>query len=291
MKPDALRGSGIAAPPGYNCVHMNARPSRRWRPTPLISAALILHPGALAAALSWPQSWPWGLGAVVISHLALTAAGLWPRSRLLGPNLTRLPASSIARGEIALTIDDGPEPAVTPAVLDLLDRHGARASFFCIGERAAAYPDLIAEIVRRGHAVENHSHHHRHHFSLFGPQRIRRDLAEAQAKIGALAGSPPHFFRAPAGLRNPFLEPVLAGLGLQLASWTRRGFDTRESRPEKVLARLTRNLAAGDILLLHDGHCARTTEKRRVILEVLPPLLDAIRAAGLRPVTLRQALQ
>jgi peptidoglycan/xylan/chitin deacetylase (PgdA/CDA1 family) len=277
---------------GYNCAHMNTpHRSRPWRPTPLISVALILHPGALAAWLIWPQSWPWGLAAVVFSHLALTAAGLWPRSRLLGPNITRLPQAAIGRGEIALTIDDGPEPSVTPAVLDLLERHGARASFFCIGERAAAYPDLIAEIVRRGHTVENHSHYHRHHFSLFGPKRIRHDLNKAQAQLTALAGSRPQFFRAPAGLRNPFLEPVLAALGLQLASWTRRGFDTRETRPDMVLARLTRDLAAGDILLLHDGHCARTPERRVVILEVLPPLLDTIRAAKLHPVTLRQALQ
>lgn len=265
--------------------------ARPWQPTPLIVAAWFIHPGALAAWLVWPHSWPWGLTAVIASHLALTAAGLWPRSRLLGPNLTRLPPAAAARMEVALTIDDGPEPAVTPAVLDVLDRYQARASFFCIGERAAAHPALIAEIVRRGHTVENHSHGHRHHFSLFGPARIRRDLAQAQTVLGELAGSTPLFFRAPAGLRNPFLEPVLAHLGLHLASWTRRGFDTRTGNPEQVLARLTRGLAAGDILLLHDGHAACSPSGRPVILEVLPPLLDTLRAAGLHPVTLRHALQ
>lgn len=264
---------------------------RPWRPSPLIAAASVIHPGALAAWLVWPQSWPWGLAAILTSHVVLTAAGLWPRSRLLGPNLTRLPSAATTRREVALTIDDGPEPAVTPAVLDLLDRYHARASFFCIGERAAAHPALVAEIVRRGHTVENHSHRHRHHFSLFGPTRIRRDLEQAQTVLGALAGSTPHFFRAPAGLRNPFLEPELARLGLHLASWTRRGFDTREGNPDKVLARLTGKLAAGDILLLHDGHAARSQDGRPVILDVLPALLDALRAAGLQPVTLRQALQ
>lgn len=265
--------------------------ARRWQPTPLIVAAWVIHPGALAAWLVWPQSWPWALAAVIASHLALTAAGLWPRSRLLGPNITRLPPAAAARGEVALTIDDGPEPAVTMAVLDVLDRYQARASFFCIGERAAAHPALIAEIVRRGHSVENHSHGHRHHFSLFGPARIRADVEQAQAVLGALTGSTPRFFRAPAGLRNPFLEPVLARLGLRLASWTRRGYDTRDGDPERVLARLTRDLAAGDILLLHDGHCARSARGRAVILEVLPALLDALRAAGLHPVTLSQALR
>ncbi|MBC9073256.1 polysaccharide deacetylase family protein [Thauera sp. CAU 1555] len=265
--------------------------ARRWRPSPLIQTTLGIHLGALGVLFAWPQQWAGALAAVVASHLALTAAGLWPRSGLLGPNITRLPAAAAARGEIALTIDDGPDPAVTPQVLDMLDAAGARASFFCIGARAAAHPELVAEIVRRGHTVENHSHHHRHHFSLFGPRRIAADVAEAQSTLGRLAGSTPRYFRPPAGLRNPFLEPVLARNGLHLAAWTRRGFDTREGDPARVLARLTRDLAAGDILLLHDGHAALTPAGRPVILDVLPTLLERIAAAGLRPVTLRQALQ
>jgi len=266
-------------------------PGRIWRPSLLIVLAWVIHPAALAAWLIWPESWPWGLAAVLASHFALTAAGLWPRSSLLGPNITRLPDTSSARKEIALTIDDGPEPTVTPAVLDLLDTAGAKATFFCIGTRAAAHPELVAEIVRRGHAVENHSHGHRHHFSLFGPRRIATDLEAAQQVLAELSGQVPHFFRAPAGLRNPFLEPVLARLGLRLASWTRRGFDTRCGNPNTVLERLCRELAAGDILLLHDGHAAHSASGHAVILDVLPPLLDRIHAAGLKTVTLKQAFQ
>jgi peptidoglycan/xylan/chitin deacetylase (PgdA/CDA1 family) len=91
-------------------------------------------------------------------------------------------------------------------------------------------------------------------------------------------------------LRNPFLAPVLHRLGLSLVSWTRRGFDTREGNPATVLARLVRGLKAGDILLLHDGHAARTEGGRAVVLEVLPPLLARIRSDGLRAVTLPEAL-
>lgn len=105
-----------------------------------------------------------------------------------------------------------------------------------------------------------------------------------------MTGQRPTCFRAPAGLRNPFLAPVLHRLGLSLVSWTRRGFDTRESDPATVLARLTHGLRAGDILLLHDGHAARTTAGRAVLLEVLPPLLSRLRAEGLRTVTLPEAL-
>ncbi|NMG66601.1 polysaccharide deacetylase family protein [Azoarcus indigens] len=271
---------------------ISAAPSpRRWRPSPLLHAACAAHVGAAAALAFAPQAWPAALGAVVLSHAALTAAGLWPRSRLLGPNWSRLPEGAIRRGEIAITIDDGPDPEVTPPVLDLLDAAGARATFFCIGEQAVAHPRLVKEIVRRGHAVENHSQHHRHHFSLFGPRRLESDILAAQMLFRTLTGHTPCFFRAPAGLRNPFLEPILARQGLLLASWTRRGFDTRESRADVVLQRLTQNLAAGDILLLHDGHAARTAAGRPVIVEVLPVLLQRIAAAGLKPVTLRSTLQ
>jgi peptidoglycan/xylan/chitin deacetylase (PgdA/CDA1 family) len=261
----------------------------RWRMPPVIRASLWLHAAALLGVLLWPAGWAWALGLVVLDHLVLTALGLWPRSTWLGQNMLRLPAAAAARGEVALTLDDGPDPEVTPAVLDLLDRYGARASFFCVGQRAAAHPQLVAEIVRRGHAVENHSQRHCYCFSMLGPKRMRREIEAAQAALQAAAGRAPQFFRAPAGLRNPFLAPVLAGLGLQLASWTRRGFDTVSDDPERVTARLVDGLAAGDILLLHDGNAAHTAAGRPVVLEVLPRLLEACAAQGLRPVRLDEA--
>jgi len=260
----------------------------RWIPTPLTKASAVVHLGA-AAALAVPGAWPWALGAVAANHLLLVGCGLAPRSTLLGPNWTRLPESAAARGCVAVTIDDGPDPNVTPRVLAQLDEYDARATFFCIGERVARHPELAREIARRGHSVENHSERHRYDFSLLGPRAIADEIAKAQDTIGNVVGTRPLFFRAPAGLRNPFLQPVLARLQLQLASWSRRGFDTVERDSGKVLAKLQRNLHAGDILLLHDGHSATTRAETPVILEVLPRLLATLRAARLRPVTLRSA--
>ena len=264
-------------------------PTRPWPWPPLFKASAAVHAGAAALALA-PGGWPWAAGALVANHAVLTAAGLWPRSAWLGPNVTRLPAASAARGEVAITIDDGPDPAVTPAVLDLLDAAGARATFFCIAARAAEHPTLVRDIVRRGHAVQNHSHAHRHHFSLLGPKGFAAEIGRAQQVLADLTGRAPHAFRAPAGLRNPLLDPVLHRLGLHLVSWTRRGFDTREGDPARVLQRLTQGLAAGDILLLHDGHARRAASGRAVVLEVLPALLQRCRSAGLTPVTLNDAL-
>ncbi len=260
-----------------------------WPWPPLVKASAALHAGAAGLALL-PGGWPWALGAVVADHALITAGGLWPRSRALGPNITRLPLADPARPEVAITLDDGPDPEVTPAVLDQLDAAGARASFFCIAEQARRHPALLREIVRRGHSVQNHSDRHRHGFSLLGPRGIAQEVGRAQALLADLSGRAPHGFRAPAGLRNPFLDPVLHRLGLHLVSWTRRGFDTREADPQRVLQRLTQGLGGGDILLLHDGHARRTAGGRPVVLEVLPALLQCCRDAGLRPVTLDDAL-
>jgi peptidoglycan-N-acetylglucosamine deacetylase len=269
---------------------MAARASSRWSPTPLLKASAALHVGAAALALARPSLWPWALGAVIVNHVHLTATGLWPRSTLLGPNLTRLPRAAARRGEVALSIDDGPDPEVTPQVLDLLDEYRVKATFFCVGRRVEGCAELAREIVLRGHAVENHSYRHLNYFSLLGPRGLADEIERAQEAIGTVTGRRPIFFRAPAGLRSPLLDPILTRLNLMLASWTRRGFDSVNRDPESVYARLTSGLAAGDILLLHDGHAARTHSGTPVILEVLPRLLTGIAQLGLIPVRLNAAL-
>jgi peptidoglycan/xylan/chitin deacetylase (PgdA/CDA1 family) len=252
-------------------------------------ASLACHVGAGVAAIAAPSAWPWALAAVAANHVALTAGGLWPRSRWLGSNWTRLPDGAIARGEIALTIDDGPDREVTPALLDVLDAHGASATFFCIAERARAEPALCREIVRRGHSVQNHSDRHSHGFSLLGPAATMREIAAAQAALADITGSVPRFFRAPAGLRNPFLAPVLQRLDLQLVSWTRRAFDTVRKDPAAMLERLAHGLAAGDILLVHDGNAVRGARGEAIVVGVCADLLGRVRDAGLMTVTLPAA--
>jgi peptidoglycan-N-acetylglucosamine deacetylase len=260
--------------------------------TPLIRGSVALHVAAAGAVVLRPQWWPWALSAVIADHLCLTAAGLSPRSTLLGPNWVRLPAGPDGQfaHTVALTLDDGPDPEVTPRTLDVLAEHRARATFFCIGERVAAHPQLARRIVAEGHTIGNHSYRHSHRFSLMGPGALRGEVLRAQQVIESTTGQTPAFFRAPAGLRNVFLEPILARAGLRLVSWTRRGFDTVTTEPGPVLARLTRNLSAGNILLLHDGHAARGPHGRPVVLAVLPQLLEVLAAARLAPITLSAAL-
>lgn len=246
--------------------------------------SLAVHALSAGILLLAPERWPAPVSALVLNHLAIAWASMWPRSRLLGANMTRL--AEPAAGLVALTFDDGPDPEVTPAVLDLLDRQEARASFFFVGKKVEAHPALAAEVVARGHTVENHSYSHPHTFAFRGPAALEREVRCAQEAITQATGRPPRYFRAPAGIRNLWLEPCLRRSGLALVSWTRRGFDTVTRDATRVASRLARGLRSGDILLLHDGASARDAAGRPVVLGALPLLLEALARRSLRATSL-----
>jgi peptidoglycan/xylan/chitin deacetylase (PgdA/CDA1 family) len=276
----------------------------RYRPSAFIIGSMVLHVVAAAAVLlpllwsqRWSAYWPYILATVAVNHAVLTLAGLWPKSQILGGNWMHLPPAgnncpmlaAPNQAVVAITIDDGPDPAVTPRVLAILKAHKVQATFFCIAQRVAQYPELARSIVEHGHAIENHSERHAHTFSLWGPGKLRADIARAQTIIECAVGRRPQFFRAPAGLRNPFLDYALQKNQVHLAAWTRRGFDTRTGDADVVFKRLTQGLSGGDILLLHDSHCALTAQGEPVIVDVLPRLLTHIQDLGLRCVRLDQA--
>ena len=252
-----------------------------WTPTPLVQVSLWAHGFGLPLVAAGAPGWPWLLGGLLLSHTAM-AAGLHPRCQWVGPTLTRLPD----RTAVALTFDDGPDPEATPRILDLLDAAGARASFFCIGVRAARHPAVVASITARGHSVENHTWSHPSAFAARGRRAIAAEVTRAQQVLTELAGTPPRWMRAPAGLRSPLLEPVLAEAGLAHASWTRRAFDTRCTDPIAVANRLLRGLAGGDVLMMHDGSSAPMPGGGTVALAALPAVLAAITARGLHAVAL-----
>lgn len=261
-----------------------------WQKNTLVRISVIVHLLALLAIVIKPAFWPWIGLVVLINHIIVAAAGLWPRSQCLGVNWSQLPKQSIDNNEIALTIDDGPDPIVTPKVLEILEQYQVKATFFCIGDKAEQYPEICKDIVQRGHAIENHTQHHRHHFSLLGPNGFLREISAAQHTLATITGQTPQFFRAPAGLRNPFLAPVLCHLKLTLASWSVRAFDTQHNHLTTIKNKLLSGLKPGAILLIHDGNAANSQNGVPVILEVLPELLAAAASLQLKFVTLRQTL-
>lgn len=265
---------------------LNSMSPGGWRPSRFLWFQVGLHVVALLVLVFESHLWPWALAILLLSHLMVMLSGLWPRSTWMDGAMVRLPDSAVRRREVAITIDDGPDPVVTPRVLEVLARYGVQASFFCIGARALQFPALCQQMVAAGHRIENHGQHHPHLISLGGARRWQQEVLLGQQTLHAISGQMPHYYRAVAGLRNIFLGPVLHRAGLRLASWTRRGFDTRECDPQVVLGRLLRKLRAGDILLLHDGNAARTREGVPVIEVVLPQLLEALKQRELVAVTL-----
>ena len=269
---------------------MNSSSPRGWWTSPLLLASAGLHGAALASMLTVPSSWKVMLTALVGNHAVLSAAGLFPRSSWLGPNITRLPLAPAQYGIVGLTFDDGPDPEVTPHVLELLKQSGNRATFFCVGRRAEAHPDVVADLRAAGHGVENHTYSHPNSFAFRGARGLRLEIEKAQGAIERAGGGRPGLFRAPAGIQNPLLAAVLADLGLSLVSWTRRGFDTMTSDGSRVASRLGRNLRGGDILLLHDFSSARSRSGKPVVLDALPRVLDEMGRRGLRSEALHTTL-
>ncbi len=255
-----------------------------------IRLSAVLHGGCLLGVVVWPERWLWFGAAVFTNHVLILLAVLLPRSQILGQNLIQLPAAAISRREIALTFDDGPDPAITPRILDMLAQYNAKASFFCVASRAEAYPELVRDIIRQGHSVENHTRHHANYFALLGWCACKNEVQTAQHILSGITGIVPQFFRAPMGFRNPLLGPILAESRLCYTSWTRRGFDATSCNPARILSRLLYKLHAGDILLLHDGISWPLHKSPHITLQVLPLLLQTLNAAEFRVVSLPMAL-
>ena len=264
--------------------------ARSRRVPTFVTVSAGVHLAALAAAVANPAWWRLALSAVALNHLTLGVAGMLPRCGWLGSNVTRLPQRHANDGLVALTFDDGPDPAVTPVVLEMLERAGARATFFCIGRRAEQHPDLVRAIRERGHGVENHTYSHPNSFALRGPGGMAAQIVRGQQAIERSGGGSPSLFRAPAGMQNPWLGKVLAGTGHRLVSWTRRGYDTVTPSSARVADRLARRLRAGDILLLHDGASARDREGRPVVLDALQRTIERLADRGLRSEALHHVL-
>jgi peptidoglycan-N-acetylglucosamine deacetylase len=218
----------------------------------------------------WPIEPAAGLVLLLAAHAAALYPTLRPNSQWWGPVVTRF---STAERHVWLTIDDGPDPDDTPAILDLLDSHAAHATFFVKGALASKYPELIREIVNRGHEIGNHSHTHPSaSFWCLGPSRLARELDTATAAISEAGGAEPVRFRAPVGMKNFWVHPLLEKRGMRLIGWSDRGWDTVSCDPGRVVERLVRNLRPGAILLAHEGAAVTGHRGVDVIHELLPRL-------------------
>ena len=215
------------------------------------------------------------LGAAVAIHAApaLTARG---PARRLTPNL----AGRGRPGGVALTFDDGPDPAGTPAILEALDDLGWTATFFLLGRQVRRHPEVARSVVAAGHEIGVHGNLHRNHLSRT-PRAIRRDLSAAVAEITEVTGVRPRWFRPPYGVLSTGTLWAAGRLRLTPVLWTAWGLDWRAGPADGVVAEVLRSLRNGGTVLLHDSDCTSRPGSWRSTLAALPLLAAELRARDL----------
>jgi peptidoglycan/xylan/chitin deacetylase (PgdA/CDA1 family) len=229
----------------------------------------------LAAVLAWHRSAWLAVAWFVAPDLYLLAGMFRPSSLILGPMFTRFQPSSPGAREVWLTIDDGPDPADTPRILDALERHGARATFFLVGQRAERHPELVDAILRRGHGIAHHSYSHpAATFWMASPDCCRREIADGLAALQR-PGFRPESFRPPVGIRNFFLHAALNKAQMDCVGWSIRSGDCFGWNGPALVRRVVRRAAPGAIILMHEGASVPQVFRVRLIDQVVARLGEA----------------
>lgn len=219
----------------------------RFVATNLVTAAAL----ATTVLFTEPPLQTWSLAAILAAYFVVFGLGVaFVRLRFFHDSLCNLPTASKI---VALTFDDGPDASTTPRVLDVLKKHNVPATFFCIGDRVRANPDLARREVNEGHLIGNHtmSHPWWNNFLIGAP--LRNEIAGAQRIVEEVTGQTPAFFRSPMGLTNPHLFRQLRRLNLVSVGWDVRPFDRHGPTPDAVVKRVQRDVRPGSIIALHDG--------------------------------------
>jgi peptidoglycan/xylan/chitin deacetylase (PgdA/CDA1 family) len=218
-----------------------------------------------------------GALAGLAAHALPALTSFAPGRRALLPGL----AGAGAADHVALTFDDGPDPASTPQFLRLLDDHGIRATFFLLGSMLDRDHGLGREVVAAGHEVAVHGWFHRC-LLWRAPRPTFDDIARARDLVGSLGGGQPRFYRPPYGVLTTAALVACRRLHLEPKLWTAWGRDWRAAAtPDSIVGDVTSTLAGGGTVLLHDSDCTSAAGSWRRTLDALPRLIDWTRARGL----------
>ena len=245
---------------------------------------------------------PWLIATpITLTAAAVTAYGaVNPRSELFGPMVWRTKSPR----KLAITFDDGPNPKITPQLLNLLERYEGRATFFMVGRFARECPELVREIAARGHAIGNHTATHANLFWTTSSQ-IREQMQRCNDAIRTIAAVQPKWFRPPWGMRNPWVISSAMGMGMRTALWTLLPGDWRVKPASWLIERMqpiTKRAQSsgvsgsnwpaghGDVLCLHDGDYRFLNADRRATVEALQYWLPRWRDLGLEFVTIDEAV-
>jgi peptidoglycan/xylan/chitin deacetylase (PgdA/CDA1 family) len=223
------------------------------------------------------------------AFLAILTDGIFrPSSSVLYPTVSHGPRD---RPRVALTFDDGPDPQVTPSILDTLAAAGARATFFVIGRHLEKHREVGARALREGHELGNHSWMHSYLQNFYRTGQQQSDVERSTRLIQELCGSTAEpLYRPPVGLKSPPLARVAHARKLTVVAWSLHSRDTLARDPHAIAARVLSRITPGDIVLMHDGH-ERDGKHRGVAAASLPLILRGLRERGLSCVTVSELLR
>jgi peptidoglycan/xylan/chitin deacetylase (PgdA/CDA1 family) len=216
------------------------------------------------------------------------AAGLFhPRVALFGPAIWRGPSH---RPTVALTFDDGPHPRYSLRIAELLERHRARATFFCVGREVVRHRDVARALFHAGHQLANHTFRHNTGLDLFLGSRLAADLNRCQEVLFGVTGTRTRYYRPAVGIRNPAVHRAARLLEMTVVTWTDTARDGLFRFSEARAGELARRARPGSILVLHDGAAGEESSLREETVRHLPFLLNRLAERGLVPVTLSELL-
>lgn len=248
----------------------------------LLSGAAVVGSSALLTAM------PIAVGASAALVAVLTDGIFRPSSSVLYPTISHGPRD---RPQVALTFDDGPDPQVTPTILDALKDAGARATFFVIGRHLERHREIGLRAMQDGHEIGNHSWMHSYFQNFYSNGRQRADIERSTRLIQELSGSDAQpLYRSPVGLKSPALARVAHKRKLKVIAWSLHSRDTFARDPAATAANVLSRIAPGDIVLMHDGH-ESSTRHRNSAAAALPEILRGLRERGMSCVTVSELLR
>lgn len=208
-------------------------------------------------------------------------ASFFPQTNFFLPVISR---GNMRENMVALTFDDGPTKPMTIQILNLLDRYSIQATFFISGVNAVLHPDIIKDIISRGHSVGNHSYHHYPFLMLRSFDTLYQEIFATQEALRKM-GIKMRAFRPPVGIVNPKLSSILDKLEMYCVTFGCRAFDAGNFFIKNIGQKILKKVKAGDIILLHDVP-ARSKEDNAVFLAEIEILLAGIISRGFRVVPL-----
>ena len=227
-------------------------------------------------------------GGLTIAGLATWAGfqSMWPTSQVYGRTFIGLERGS---PYVALTYDDGPNDPWTLRLLEVLDRHSVKATFFVLGRFVQQKPQIVRALAAAGHVIANHSWDHPR-LIFASNSELRRQVEQTQSAIFDACGLTPSLFRPPYGGRRPGTLSAVRKLGLEPIMWNVTCYDWKATSADKVVAHAQRQIRGGDVILMHDGDQARMGADRRHSVEATQRLISHYKAQGYGFVTIPEMM-